>query len=314
MSAMPRIVVTGGTGFFGAQLRARLGGAVLAPTRRQLELGDAGAVHQYLRRVRPAAVVHAAGFVGGIQLNAAVPGRMAVDNLRMGLNLLDAAARLGGIHVVIVSTVCAYPASAPVPTPEEALWAGYPAEETAAYGLAKRELLSVAGALRQELGFAYSYLIPANLYGPGDHLEPERSHVVPALIRRIHEARTEGRDAIVLWGDGTATRDLLFVEDAADGVARALARGPLACAVNLGSGVETSVRELAETLCALMGFRGRLVFDAARPAGAPRRLLDTRRAGALLGWRARTPLRLGLARTVRWFEAEMAKERTEAHP
>ena len=298
------ILVTGGHGFLGRALVRQLGARPhLAPRSGELDLLDAGATARYLETHGVSHVIHAAGFVGGIGLHRAHPGRVAADNLLMGLNVLQAAAKLPTpAHVVIVSTVCAYPEAAPIPTPESSLYDGYPSPDTAAYGLAKRELHSLAGALAAEFGLRYTYVIPTNLYGPGDHFDEARSHVVPALIRRADEARLAARERLVVWGDGTATRDLLYVDDCARGLLRALdtpaAQGEI---VNLASGEEVPIRTLAETICRHAGFAGRLEFDPTKPQGAPRRALDPAKARRLLDFRPAVTLDEGLRRTVDWY-------------
>lgn len=296
-----RILVTGASGFLGGHVARRLGAAVMTPGRRELDLLDAGKVHGFLETHQPKAIVHAAGFVGGIGLNVRHPGRMALENLKMGLHVLEAAARLGGVHVVVISTICVYPGEAPVPTPEGCIHDGYPASETAPYGLAKRELLSLAQALRQEFGLLFSYVIPTNLYGPGDHFDEARSHVVPALIRRIHEAKVRNTPFIDVWGDGTATRDLLYVQDAAEAIEAVLRTGPHPMPMNIGSGREVSVRELAETLKELLGYTGELRWDATRPSGAPRRVLDIGRARQCFGFDPPTTLLDGLRESIKWY-------------
>jgi GDP-L-fucose synthase len=303
------ILITGGHGFLGRWIVRQLGDTPhLAPRSTELDLLDGAAVGRYVERHGVDKIVHAAGFVGGIGLHRAHPGRVAAENLVMGVNVLRAAAaRPLGCHVVIVSTVCAYPEAAPIPTPESALYDGYPAADTAAYGLAKRELHSLAAALASEFGLTYSYVIPTNLYGPGDHFEESKSHVVPALIRRAHEARRRGDESLVVWGDGTATRDLLYVEDCARGLLLALerpqARGEV---INLSSGEEVSIRTLAETICRRVGFRGRLEWDASKPQGAKRRALDPSKARELLGFRLTVPLDEGLRRSADWYATTQA--------
>ena len=298
------ILVTGGHGFLGRWIVRELGARPhLAPKRSELNLLDGAATARYLEVNRITQVIHAAGFVGGIGLHREHPGRVASENLLMGVNLLRAAAeRAQPCHVVIVSTVCAYPEFAPIPTPEDALYDGFPAKDTAAYGLAKRELHSLAGALSAEFGMTYSYVIPTNLYGPGDHFDDKMSHVVPALIRRAHDARQAGAESIVVWGDGTATRDQLFVEDCARGLVlatdRVESRGEI---INLGSGHEVTIRSLAETICRHVGYRGRLEWDATKPQGARRRALHPDKARRLLGFEARTSLDEGLRKTIDWY-------------
>ena len=300
------ILVTGGGGFLGRWIVRELGARPhLAPRSAELDLLDGAATDRYFAQRGITQVIHAAGFVGGIGLHREHPGRVASDNLLMGVNVLRAAARQrGGCHVVIVSTVCAYPEFAPIPTPESALYEGYPAPDTAAYGLAKRELHSLAGALSAEFGMSYSYLVPTNLFGPEDHFDEKVSHVVPALIRRAREARDAEAPSIVVWGDGTATRDQLYVQDCARGLVLAMdrpeARGEV---INLGSGHEVTIRTLAETICRHVGYRGRLEWDTTKPQGAMRRALDPAKAARLLGFRIGVNVDEGLRRTVEWYLA-----------
>ena len=302
-----RVLVTGGAGFFGCHLVRLLGDRALCPRRSELDLLDQFAVQSYLESNRPSAIVHAAGFVGGIGLNKRHPARMAIDNLRMGLNVLETASKTGNIHVVLISTVCVYPAEAPIPITEDSIYDGYPAEDTAAYGLAKRELLSVAQALRAECDLDFSYVIPTNLYGPGDHFEESKLHVVPALIQRISEAKRLDTPWIEVWGDGTATRDLLYVEDAAQAIVDILRTGPHPFPINLGSGRETSIRELVEILKELTSYPGDIRWDTSRPSGAKRRLLDVARARQTFGYAPKTSLRDGLRMSIDWFEDQMEK-------
>lgn len=299
-----KIWITGGRGFFGRHIAARLGPGSVVTGRAEVDLLDREATARFVERGAFDRIVHAAGFVGGIGLNQDHPGRMVVDNLRMGLNVLEAAAARPGAHVVIVSTVCVYPEQAPIPTPESAMFDGFPAEVTSFYGIAKRTLLTVAEGLRREAGLSYTYVVPTNLYGPDDHFEDEKSHVVPALIKRVLAAREAGSSELVVWGDGTQTRDLLYVEDAARGVERALELAIPGGVYNLSSGRETTIRELAETICRLIGFSGRLVWDVSKPAGAPRRALDPSRARRELGFEASTGLADGLRRTIDWYLAK----------
>ncbi len=304
--------VTGGKGFLGRRISEALGRrAHVAPGRDEVDLLDAIQVRDFLASRPVAAIVHAAGFVGGIGLHRAHPGRVALENLRMGLNVLDAAAKRRGVRVCIVSTVCAYPESAPVPTPESAIFDGYPAEDTAHYGLAKRALLTVADGLRREFGLPYSYVIPTNLYGPGDHFDEARSHVVPALIRRAIEARAAGARTLTVWGDGTPTRDLLFVDDAARGIVAALEPEADGEVFNLGSGREVTIRELAEAIVEIVGFEGEIVWDPTKPGGAKRRALDPAKAARILGFGASVGLREGLRRTVDWYRARIREPHRE---
>ncbi len=295
------VLLTGGRGFLGQHLQSALRPRqVLAPSSSELDLLDRNAVVQFLDRHAVDEIVHAAGFVGGIGRNKAHPGRMVADNLRMGANLVETASERK-IHTLIVSTVCVYPAEAPVPTPETAMYEGYPAADTAFYGIAKRTLHTLAEGLQREFGSSYVYIIPTNLYGPGDYFDEAKSHVVPALLRRTIEAKEAGLSEIVVWGDGTATRDLLYVEDAAAGMVSALDDRAKNQVLNLGSGIETSIRELAETICEVVAYPGNLIFDASKPGGAPRRALDATRASELLDFRPRISLREGLQNTFSWY-------------
>ena len=298
------VFLTGSGGFFGSHLKTALEhtfGHILAPRSQELNLLDFDAVSEYLDRHSPGTIIHAAGFVGGIGLNKAHPGRMITDNLRMGLNIVEAAAKKGGIHVCVISTVCVYPHDASVPTPESSMYDGYPADDTAFYGIAKRTLHTACEGLRRELGLNYSYVIPTNLYGPGDYFDEKRSHVVPALIRRAVEAKESGATEFVVWGDGSQTRDLLYVEDAVRGVLHTLKPEGKNNIFNLGSGKETSIRELVEQVCSIVGYRGKIVYDATKPGGAPRRALDGTKAKEVLGYEPAVHLAEGLAATHRWY-------------
>ncbi|MBI5706839.1 MAG: NAD-dependent epimerase/dehydratase family protein [Armatimonadetes bacterium] len=299
---MGNLLITGASGFFGRHLvRQAAERAHLAPSSSELNLLRFEGLAEWLAQNRIDTIIHAAGFVGGIGLNKDHPGRMAADNLRMGLNVLEAAARAGGMHVVIVSTICVYPEDASVPTNESQIYEGFPSEVTSFYGLAKRELLSLAEGLRREYGLSYTYIIPTNLYGPGDHFDEAKSHVVPALLRRALEAKEAGAEEIVVWGDGSQTRDLLYVQDAAKGVLLATDRGLNGEVFNLSSGRETSIKELAETICSTVGYEGRLVWDVDKPGGAPRRALDGTRASEIMGFQAETRLEDGLRKTLAWY-------------
>lgn len=298
------ILITGARGFLGRWVVRELGARPhLAPLSTELDLLDGVAVERFMGEHGISQVIHAAGFVGGIGLHRAHPGKVASENLLMGINVLRAAARQArNCHVVVVSTVCAYPEFAPIPTPEESLYEGYPSPDTAAYGLAKRELHSLAAALSAEFGLTYSYVIPTNLYGPEDHFDEARSHVVPALIRRANEARLAGLETLTVWGDGSATRDLLYVEDCARGLMLALdhpaARGEV---INLSSGDEVTIKTLAETVRRHVGFEGCLEWDTTKPQGAMRRSLSPAKARRLLDFRVDVPLEEGLRRTTAWY-------------
>lgn len=303
-----RVLVTGGGGFFGRHLVERLErerpAAVLAPRAKDYDLRDAGAVERCLRDARPDCVIHAAAAVGGIGANRLHPGQFFYDNAIMGLHLIEAARRQGIAKFVCLGTVCAYPGDTPVPFREEDLWNGYPEETNAPYGLAKKMLLVQLQSYRQEYGFAGIYLIPVNLYGPGDNFDPESSHVIPAMIRRFAEAKEKGLAQVVLWGDGSATREFLHVSDAAEAVALAAERYDAPEPVNVGTGSEISIRDLADRIALLTGYSGRIAWDTTRPNGQMRRRLDTTRAREAFGFTARIGLDEGLSGTVAWWQAE----------
>jgi GDP-L-fucose synthase len=294
------VLVTGGGGFLGSYLveRLRAGGADVAVARRaDYDLTRFDDASRLFAETQPELVFHLAAEVGGIGANRANPGRYWYANLLMGAHVLELARLHGVAKVVVAGTVCAYPKFTPVPFREGDLWNGYPEETNAPYGVAKKSVLVGAQAYREQYGTNAVFLLPANLYGPRDNFDLETSHVIPALVRKM----LEGRDEVVLWGDGSPTREFLYVDDAAEGFALAAERYDGPEPVNLGTGVEISIRELAETIADLTGFEGELVWDASMPNGQPRRSLDASRAEALFGFRARTSLRDGLARTVAWY-------------
>jgi GDP-L-fucose synthase len=300
-----RILVTGGNGFLGRQVVRRLSDSqIFAPRSSELNLLQLPALEQFLISHQIDAIIHCAGFVGGIGLNKRHPGRMITDNLRMGLNVLEAAARFTHAQVVIVSTICVYPSHAPIPTSESMIFEGAPAEETGFYGIAKRTLLTVSEGLSREFGLAYSYLIPTNLYGPDDYDDEDRSHVVSALLKRVLEAKRNNIPEVVVWGDGMATRDLVYVEDAADAVIACMRPEARSQVYNFGSGREISIRELAETICDVVGYEGRLSFDSTKPSGALRRALDSTKIKEQLGVVAKVNLREGLKRSLEFAQKE----------
>jgi GDP-L-fucose synthase len=301
-----RVLVTGGAGFLGTALVARLRGhgaaSITVPRSKECDLRDPAAVRRCLSGARPDVVIHAAAVVGGIGANRLHPGRFFFDNAAMGIHLIEEARQAGVERFVCLGTICAYPKFTPVPFREEDLWNGYPEETNAPYGLAKKMLLVQLQSYRQEYGFHGVYLLPVNLYGPGDNFDLESSHVIPAMIRKFLEAKETGAREVVLWGDGSPTREFLHVGDAADGILAAaeLYDGPEP--VNLGSGAEIAIRDLADLVARAVGFQGALRWDATQPNGQPRRRLDTSRAERLFGWKAATPLEAGLGETVRWYE------------
>ena len=298
-----RILVTGGAGFLGSFLVERLrgrGDEVVVPRRAEYDLTQWDDGRRLFETARPEIVFHLAAEVGGIGANRANPGRYWFANLIMGAHVLE----LSRIHdvskLLVAGTVCAYPKFTPTPFRENDLWNGYPEETNAPYGVAKKSVLVGGQAYREQYGLDTVYLLPANLYGPRDNFDLETSHVVPALIRKM----LAGEDRVVLWGDGSPTREFLYVEDAAEAFVLAADRYSGAEPVNIGTGAEISIRELAGTIAELTGFEGEIVWDAAMPNGQPRRRLDTSRAAELLGFEARTSLRDGLAQTIDWYRAQ----------
>ncbi len=303
-----RVLVTGGAGFLGsrivAKLRDRGAGAVIVPRSREVDLVDGADVRRLFRETNPDLVIHCAAVVGGIGANRRYPGRFFYENIMMGVQTMEEARRHGVEKFVAIGTICAYPKNTPVPFRERNLWIGYPEETNAPYGLAKKMLLVQAQAYRQEYGFPAVYLLPVNLYGPGDNFDPASSHVIPALVRKFVSAVEEGRDTVQVWGTGGATREFLYVDDCAEAVLLAAERYDEPEPVNLGAGREISIRALAEMLADLTGFRGDLRWDCSKPDGQPRRCLDTSRALEKFGFRATTSFREGLRRTIDWYLAE----------
>jgi len=302
-----RILLTGGGGFLGgfiaAELQQRNPAAIFTPRTTELNLRDAAAVRDYLGEHRPNLVIHAAAVVGGIGANRSHPGQFFYDNAVMGLHLIEES-RLAGVEkFVCLGTICAYPKHTPIPFREEELWNGYPEETNAPYGLAKKMLLVQLQAYRQEYGFNGIFLLPVNLYGPRDNFDLETSHVIPAMIRKFIEARERGEQQVVLWGDGSPTREFLYVEDAAKAVVIAAERYDSAEPVNLGRGEEIAIRDLARLIAERTGFRGEIVWDATKPNGQPRRMLDVSRAEREFGFRATTSFEAGMARTIAWYES-----------
>lgn len=301
-----RVLVTGGGGFLGSyivsQLRARGCRDLFVPRQREYDLRQAAAVSRLYEDVRPDVVIHLAASVGGIGANMRHPGQFFYDNAIMGIQLIDGARRVGVKKFACVGTVCSYPKWTPVPFRESSLWDGYPEETNAPYGLAKKMLLVQLQAYRQEYGTNGIYVILANLYGPGDHFDLDNAHVIPALIRKFIEAKQRHEPQVVVWGTGNATREFLYVEDAADAVLTATERYDGAEPMNVGSGQEITIRDLAELIKQSVGYDGGIFWDRDKPDGQPRRRLDTTRAAQLLGWRAQTTLETGLKRTLEWFQ------------
>jgi GDP-L-fucose synthase len=300
-----RVLVTGGGGFLGSfivdKLRERKPASVFVPRSAEYDLRDRSAVARCLRDARPDVIIHAAAIVGGIGANRSHPGKFFYDNAIMGIQLIEEARRVGIQKFVALGTICAYPKFAPTPFREEKLWDGYPEETNAPYGLAKKMLLVQLQAYREEYGFNGIYLLPVNLYGPRDNFDLESGHVIPSMIRRFIEARDSAAKEVTLWGDGSPTREFLYVEDAAEGVLAAAERCEETEPINLGSGAEISIRDLADLISRKTGFGGTIRWDTSRPNGQPRRQLDTSRALARFGWKATTPLEEGLDLSVNWY-------------
>lgn len=302
-----RVLVTGGGGFLGTHVvhRLRAVGAedIFVPRRRDYNLVDRADVIRVLEDSRPDIVIHLAAKAGGIGANSARPAEFFYDNLMMGVQLMHASWEAGVAKFVAIGTVCSYPKFTPVPFTEDSIWNGYPEETNAPYGLAKKMLLVQSQAYRAQYGFNVVNLIPVNLYGPGDNFDLETSHVIPALIRKFLAAKNAGDESVILWGDGSPTREFLFAPDAAEGIVLGAERLETSQPVNLGSGEEISIRDLAEKIRGLVGYGGKIVWDTSRPNGQPRRALDTSRAAELFGFHAGTHLDDGLRQTIDWYQA-----------
>ena len=304
-----RVVVTGGAGFLGSFVVERLHqlrtATVFVPRSHDYDLRQRNDIQRVLAEAQPHIVIHLAARVGGIGANRAYPAEFLYDNLMMGTQLFHECWRSGVEKFVAIGTVCAYPKHTPVPFKEEHLWDGYPEETNAPYGLAKKMLLVQSQAYRQQYGFNSIFLLPVNLYGPRDRFDLESSHVIPALIRKCLEAQQRGDDHIVAWGDGSPTREFLYVEDATEGILLAAERYNRSEPVNLGSAYEISIRDLLEMIARLTGFDGRIVWDTSKPNGQPRRKLDTTRAERYFGFRAHTPFEEGMRQTIEWYRANL---------
>jgi GDP-L-fucose synthase len=315
--ASKRVVVTGGSGFLGRHVAAALGTrgcTVLVPRRAQYDLTHEADVERMYADLTPHVVIHLAAVVGGIGANRKNPGRFFYENAVMGIQLMEMA-RVAGIEKFVgVGTVCAYPKYAPLPFREDDIWNGYPEETNAPYGLAKKMLLVQAQAYREQYGFNAITLLPVNLYGPGDNFEPESSHVIPALIRKVVEAKLQCDRHIVAWGTGSVSREFLYVDDAAEAIVLATERYDGELPVNLGAGREISIRELVHTIARLCDFRGEIRWDASQPDGQPRRMLDTSRATQFFGFEATTDFEEGLRLTIEWFLASGASGQQSAGP
>jgi GDP-L-fucose synthase len=301
-----RIVVTGGSGFLGRHLVEQLnkfsGVEIFVPRSHSYDLVKMANVERLLADTKPDLIIHLAAVVGGIGANQQNPGRFFYENLMMGAQLIEQARLTQVSKFVAVGTVCAYPKFTPVPFREEDVWNGYPEETNAPYGLAKKMMLVQSQSYRQQYGFNSIFLLPANLYGPGDNFDPKSSHVIPALIRKCVEARERGDDHVDVWGTGNASREFLYVEDCAEAITRAAASYDEAEPVNIGSGSEIKIADLVNLIARLTGFAGEIRWQTDKPDGQPRRSLDVSRAYEKFGFKAHTPFELGLARTIEWYE------------
>jgi len=304
--ANKRAIVTGGAGFLGSfvveKLLKRGCAKVIVPRSKEYDLRERESITRLYKKAEPNIVIHLAAVVGGIEANRANPGRFFYDNAIMGIQLMEKARQFGVEKFVAVGTICAYPKFTPVPFKEENLWNGYPEETNAPYGLAKKMMLVQAQAYRAQYGFNAIYLLPVNLYGPGDNFELETSHVIPALIRKCVEAMESENREIILWGDGSPTREFLYVEDAAEGILLAAEQYDGGQPVNLGTGEEISIRDLAHMITAEVGYTGNIIWDTTKPNGQPRRRLDVSRAKQLFGFQANYHLCDGIPKTVEWFK------------
>ena len=300
------VVVTGGNGFLGSKVVSTLrdaGATVVAPTHAEADFTLAGVAEELFRKHKPSHVIHLAARVGGIGFNQVAPAQLYLDNLLMGTLTIEAARAAGVEKTVILGTVCSYPKFTPVPFREESLWDGYPEETNAPYGIAKKAMLIHAQANAAQYGQQFACVIPTNLYGPGDHFHPSVSHVIPALIKKCVEGKENGDSSVSVWGTGTASRDYLYVVDAAQAIVLAAEVRNSAEPLNLGNNREVTIRETVETIARIVGFTGALVWDSSKPDGQPRRRVDASRAERELGWHASTKFEDGLRNTVDWYLA-----------
>jgi GDP-L-fucose synthase len=310
-----RIAVAGGAGFLGQHLvralRQRRCEEIIVPRKKEYDFTREADVKKFYGDTKPEVLIHLAAVVGGIGANRENPGRFAYENLIMGALLMEHGRGAGLEKFVGVGTICAYPKHTPVPFREENLWDGYPEETNAPYGLAKKMLLVLGQAYRQQYGFNAIHLLPVNLYGPGDNCDPKSSHVIPALIRKCLEAKERGESEIVCWGDGSPTREFLYVEDCAEAIVKATEEYDGPEPINIGSGMEISIKDLVGLIAELTDFHGNIVWDTTKPNGQPRRCLDVSRARKYFGFEAKTDFRIGLQRTIAWYQVSLRNAMTQ---
>ena len=311
--ASKRILITGGAGFLGSHIVERFRSLgceqIFAPRKSEFDLTRTADVERLMAQVQPEIVIHAAGSVGGIGANRDNPGRFFYENAIMGIQLIEACRVHEVTKPVVLGTICSYPKFTPVPFHESALWDGYPEETNAPYGIAKKALLAQCQGYREQYRINAIFLLPVNLYGPRDNFDLNSSHVIPAMVRKCLEARDAGAAELSFWGDGSPTREFLYVEDAAEAIVTATQKYDGADPVNIGVGQEVSIKDLATQIAALTGFAGRIVWDATKPNGQPRRCLDVSRAEHEFGFRARTTFEVGLKRTIDWYEEHRRQQR-----
>ena len=300
-----RVVVTGGAGFLGRvvveQLKAKGCRHITVPRSKEFDLRKTSAIRKLYTKAKPDIVIHLAAVVGGIGANQKNPGKYFYDNLMMGVELIEQARQMEIPKFVAIGTICAYPKFCPVPFNENDIWNGYPEETNAPYGIAKKAMLVQSQAYRQQYGFNSIYLLPVNLYGPGDNFDLQSSHVIPALIRKCVEAKNRGDKSITVWGTGKATREFLYVDDAARGIVLAAEKYNSSEPVNLGAGFEISIKDLVTLIVKLTGFKGEVIWDKTKPDGQPRRCLDTKRAEKEFGFKAKVGFEQGLKKTIAWY-------------
>ena len=306
LDSTSRIVITGGAGFLGKvvqrTLRARGYRELFIPTFEEFDLRKESDIRRMYAEMRPDVVIHLAAVVGGIGANRENPGRFFYENAIMGIQLIELGRQVGVKKMVVIGTICAYPKFAPVPFHEDDLWSGYPEETNAPYGVAKKALLVQLQAYREQYGMNGVFLLPVNLYGPGDNFDPASSHVIPALVKKCVDAKRSGAAQIEVWGDGSATREFIYVDDAAEGIVLATERYDDPEPVNIGAGFEIPIRELVALIVRLTGYEGKVVWDTSKPNGQPRRMLDVSRARERFGFEAKVGFEEGLRRTIAWYK------------